>query len=97
MPTSLTNAFVNFFQALTSIGMSLSIAVLAVFQAILALFQQLFQNVMALFQAFVRLGLEVFQGVFGFVTANFLVLAVIGGGYYWYTTGRGRGARQTRK
>jgi hypothetical protein len=97
MSTSLTSAFASFFQSLTGIGISLSMAILAVFQAILSLFQKLLQSVIELFQAFIKLGLGVFQGMFGFVTANFLALAVIGGGYYWYTTSQGRRGRVARK
>jgi len=98
MSTTLISAFVNFFQSLTGIGISLFNSMLAVFQAILALFQQLIQNVIELFQAFVKLGLEVFQGMFGLVTANFFALAVVGGGYYWYTRSQGhQGGRGVRK
>lgn len=115
MAASITQAFSNFLQSLTGIGISIFYASFAVFQAILALFKGLFQNIIQLVQAFITLGLDLFQGVFGFVTgtvkpkhsllssltiplANFVILGVLGGGYYWYTNrqGRARGRGSTK-
>jgi hypothetical protein len=114
MSATFFQAFVNFFQSLTGIGISLLNSAFVVFQAIVALFQSLFQNSIQLVQAFIKLGLDVFQGVLGFITgesqppswascililvslANFLVLAVLGGGYYFYST-RHSGTRWSRR
>jgi len=96
MSPTLTQAFSNFLQSLTGIGISLFNSGLAVFQAILALFQGLLQNIIQLAHAFITLGLDVFQGVLGFVTANFVILGVLGGGYYWYTNRQQGGRRSSR-
>ncbi|KAJ4476728.1 hypothetical protein J3R30DRAFT_3221284, partial [Lentinula aciculospora] len=86
MAPTISSAFSEFMSALTSIGASLFNSLMAVFQAILAFFINVLSSTIQLFQSVLKLGIDMCQGLVGFVAANFLALATIGGGYYWYTT-----------
>ncbi|PBL00852.1 hypothetical protein ARMGADRAFT_1006956 [Armillaria gallica] len=93
MAPTISSAFSEFFSALTGIAMSLFYSLLEVFQAMFALGKDTIGAVLQLGQSIVKLGMDLFQGIFGFATANFLALALIGGGYYLYTQkyqGKGR-------
>jgi len=96
---SLQAAFFDFMQALNAIGNALLSSVMAVFQAIFGLGQQLLGAVFSLFRAVAQLFIDVSQNAIGFVFANFFVLLIIGGGYYWYTnrSASGRGTRKGTK
>jgi len=81
--------------SLSGIGVSILNAILGVFYAIFALGQTLFASVVQFGQSVLKLGMDVFQGVFGFVAANFFVLLIVGGGYYWYTQNqKGQGGKR---
>ncbi|KAK0473219.1 hypothetical protein IW261DRAFT_1504953 [Armillaria novae-zelandiae] len=85
MASTISSAFSEFFTTLTSVVMSLFHSILGVFQAMFALGKDTIGAVLQLGESIVKLGMNLFQGLFGFVTANFLALALIGGGYYLYT------------
>ncbi|KAK0465320.1 uncharacterized protein EV420DRAFT_952387 [Desarmillaria tabescens] len=93
MASTISSAFSEFFSVFAGIVMSLFHSLLGVFQAMFALGKDTIVSVLQLGQSIVKLGMDLFQGFFGFVTANFLALALIGGGYYLYTQkyqGKGR-------
>jgi phage-related protein len=77
--TAITSSISTFVNALLGIALSIFHAISGVLQAVLNLIQSTIQ-----------LGLDLCQGVVGFVTANFLVIAVLGGIYYAYTQKQGR-------
>ncbi|KAJ3736936.1 hypothetical protein DFJ43DRAFT_1048491 [Lentinula guzmanii] len=86
MAPTISSAFSEFINALTSILAGLFNSLMAVFQAIIAFFVNVFSSTIQLFQSILKLGIDMCQGLVGFVAANFLALATIGGIYYWYTT-----------
>ncbi|KAJ3751567.1 hypothetical protein EV360DRAFT_56688 [Lentinula raphanica] len=85
MAPTISSAFSEFVNALTSICAGLFNSLMAVFQAIIAFFMNVLGSAVQLFQSILKLGIDMCQGLVGFVTANFLALAMIGGVYYWYT------------
>jgi len=89
---SLPSAVSKFVASISGIAMSLAYSVLAVFQAIFSLFQELLSGVIKLGESVVELVLDVFQGTLGFVAANFIMIVLLGGGYYLYTR-RSKGDR----
>ncbi|KAJ3882310.1 hypothetical protein F5051DRAFT_468451 [Lentinula edodes] len=86
MAPTISSAFSEFASALARIGGGLFNSLMAVFQAILAFFMDVFGSTIQLLQSILKLGIDMCQGLVGFVAANFLALATIGGAYYWYTT-----------
>ncbi|KAF9073771.1 hypothetical protein BDP27DRAFT_1416855 [Rhodocollybia butyracea] len=90
MAPSISSAVSEFVTALTNIFAGLFNSLMAVFQAILAFFMNIFGSAIQLFQSMLKLGIDMCQGVIGFVAANFVALAVLGGAYYWYTNSQGQ-------
>lgn len=82
---SVPESFFGFLGSVSAIGTSLLHALLAVVQATLGLGQELVTSIIRLVQALVELVINLAQSVAGFVLANFFVIAILGGGYYWYT------------
>lgn len=85
MSPTVASATQNFVNSVAAIFSSLVHSVLAVFQAIFALGKEIISAVVQLVQEVVSLGMQVTGGALHFVTANFFVLAILGGGYYFYT------------
>ncbi|KAE9410792.1 hypothetical protein BT96DRAFT_912245 [Gymnopus androsaceus JB14] len=97
MAPTLSSAVSEFVNALSSIIAGLFNSLMAVFQAIIAFFMSIFTSTIQLFQSFLKLGIDVCQGVVGFVAANFLAIAVLGGAYYFYTNSQSQRSGGTRK
>jgi len=100
MSPSVANAFSNFINAIVGIAVSLFSSVLAVFQAIIALGMNIIHSAVTIVQHMIAMVVDLFQGVFGFVVANFVALAVVGGAYYAYTLWgqqRSRGSIKSRR
>ncbi|KAG7099470.1 hypothetical protein E1B28_001319 [Marasmius oreades] len=85
MAPTITSALSEFITALTNVAAGLVNSLLAVFGAILALGTNTAKAVLQFAQSVLKLGTDLCQGVVGFVAANFFVLVVLGGVYYWYT------------
>ncbi|KAH8835368.1 hypothetical protein DL96DRAFT_1573920, partial [Flagelloscypha sp. PMI_526] len=86
---SVTSAISDFTNAVVNIFAQLGQSLIAVFQAIIALFWNAITSILHLGQSVIQLFFELFQGVAGFIVGtigNFLILGVLGGGYYFYTT-----------
>lgn len=82
----------------STISSSVTTFVHGIFGIVMSIFQAIWgvvQSVLVLAQSTTQLGLDVFRGVAGFVTANFLLIAVLGGVYYFYRN-RGKGANRKR-
>jgi len=94
VPT-ISSAVSEFINAITSIVGGLFNSLMAVFQAILAFFMNILSGAIQLVQSFLKLGIDMCQGVVGFVAANFVAIAVLGGAYYFYTNSQ-RGQRTGR-
>ncbi|EIW64897.1 uncharacterized protein TRAVEDRAFT_110233 [Trametes versicolor FP-101664 SS1] len=90
MAPSVSSALGDLLQSLAAIGASLLNSVFAVFQALLALIQELVGSVLQLAQTLFAFAANLLQGAVGFVVANFFAVALVGGGYYWYTHRDGR-------
>ncbi|KAI0050734.1 hypothetical protein FA95DRAFT_1474877, partial [Auriscalpium vulgare] len=86
MSPTIQSAFGNFVGSLTATGASLVNAFIALFTAIFAFGQSILSTIVQFVQSIVHLGLDLFQGITGFVFANFFVIAILGGGYYWWST-----------
>ncbi|KAF8168316.1 hypothetical protein B0H34DRAFT_685078 [Crassisporium funariophilum] len=82
---SVVNAISNFAASIVGIFVSLFNSVFAVFHAIFALGADIVNSVLTVVKHMVSMVLELFQGVLGFIAANFIAIAVIGGAYYLYT------------
>ncbi|KDR84779.1 hypothetical protein GALMADRAFT_82780 [Galerina marginata CBS 339.88] len=96
---SVVQAVTNFFSAIVGIFISLINSVLAVFQAIFALGVDVVNSVFSVVKHLIAMVTDVFSGVIGFIAANFVAIAVLGGGYYAYTVYQSRnrgGVRKTR-
>ncbi|KAJ7597679.1 hypothetical protein C8J56DRAFT_818368 [Mycena floridula] len=96
MAPTISSALSEFVGSLSAIGLNLVHSVMAIFNAILALFFDVFGAVAQLGQSILKLGLDLFGSVLGFVTANFFLLLVLGGGYYVYTTRQGASGRRVK-
>jgi len=92
MAATIASSFSDFLSALTAVFFNLINSILAVFQAIVVLGKDILGSCVQLGQSLVTLVLGLLQGVYGFVAANLLVLGVLGGGYYFYTTRQTKGA-----
>jgi len=97
MATSITTALSSFAQAVSNVAFAVFHAALAVFQAIVALFSEIATGILQIGQAVVKLATDLFQDTLGFVLANFFLILVLGGAYYWYsnTQGAKRGGKRT--
>ncbi|KAL1682036.1 hypothetical protein EV122DRAFT_204601 [Schizophyllum commune] len=85
MSPTVASAGSNFVNSIVAIFSSIVHSVLAVFEAIFALGKGIISAVIQIVQEVVSLGVQVCGGAIHFVTANFFVLLVLGGGYYLYT------------
>ncbi|KAF8971548.1 hypothetical protein BDZ97DRAFT_1787055 [Flammula alnicola] len=88
----------KFVNSLMGIFVSLMNSVFAVFQAIFALGANIVNSVLAIMKHLVTMVMELFSGIFGFIAANFVAIAVLGGAYYIYTVyqSRNRGSLKAR-
>ncbi|KAH9964469.1 hypothetical protein BC827DRAFT_1187332 [Russula dissimulans] len=85
----------DFIASIVTAGTSLVQAVLALFHLGLAFGHFWFDQVVQFAQTCIQMGFDLFRGVASFVIANFFILAILGGGYYWWST-RGRAWWSTR-
>ncbi|TFK41370.1 hypothetical protein BDQ12DRAFT_733661 [Crucibulum laeve] len=94
---SVTSSISNFVASIFGIFASLFSSVLAVFQGIFALGWDVIHTALTATQHVIAMVADLFQGVLGFVAANFVAIAVLGGAYYLYTlrTQRSRGTTKT--
>ncbi|KAJ3498677.1 hypothetical protein NLJ89_g10186 [Agrocybe chaxingu] len=79
---SVTHAVSDFVTAVTGIFVSLFNSIFAVFHAIFALGVDVVSSVLTLIKQIIAAIMELFQGVLGFILANFVAIAVVGGAYY---------------
>jgi len=81
---SVVNALTQFVNSLIGIFVSLCNSVFAVFHAIFALGADVVQSTFLVVKHLVAMVLDLFSGVLGFITANFVAIAVLVGGYFAY-------------
>ena len=70
MAPTISSAFSEFVNVLTSIFAGLFNSLMAVFQAIIAFFMNVLGSTVQLFQSILKLGIDMCQGLVGFVTGE---------------------------
>ncbi|KAF9480467.1 hypothetical protein BDN70DRAFT_877613 [Pholiota conissans] len=81
---SIGSALSDFMNALMGIVISVSNSIFAVFHAVFALGADLVHGVFTIAHHLVAMMVDLFSGVLGFITANFVAIAVLVGGYFAY-------------
>ncbi|PPQ90458.1 hypothetical protein CVT25_014976 [Psilocybe cyanescens] len=96
---SIVHAATEFINAIVGIFVSLTQSVFAVFHAIFALGADVITSVLKVAQHLIAMVTDVFQGALGFIAANFVAIAALGGAYYIYTVyqARNRGTLRNGK
>ncbi|KAL0579807.1 hypothetical protein V5O48_002218 [Marasmius crinis-equi] len=96
MAPTISSAISDFITALTSMASGIINSILAVLSAIMSLGKDIAQTAVHFVMSVVKLGVDLCQGMVGFVAANFFVLAILGGAYYFYTQNQNQGRRKLK-
>ncbi|KJA25972.1 hypothetical protein HYPSUDRAFT_199213 [Hypholoma sublateritium FD-334 SS-4] len=91
------DAISQFLSGIIGIVVSLANSVFAVFHAVFALGADIVQSAFAVLQHLLAMVADVFTGVLGFVTANFVAIGLLAGGYYAYTVYEKRNRRLVKR
>ncbi|CAA7264716.1 unnamed protein product [Cyclocybe aegerita] len=96
---SVTHAISNFVTAVAGVFASLVNSIFAIFHAIFALGVGVVNSALTVMKHLITIVMELFRSVLGFVLANFVAIAFVGGAYSVYTAyqGRNRGARKRKR